>query len=70
MLMEISKKNSFPCQKLQSRVSFMQLKPVLYFFLCGYSLKILLLLNPMRIILKYVLSCKLNFSCLGLDYLT
>jgi hypothetical protein len=70
--MKINKKNHcdnlFLCQKLKSRVSFIQLKPVLDIFLRGFSLsscpqhglKVLLLLTP-TYLLKYVLNCEQNF---------
>jgi hypothetical protein len=55
--------------KLKSRVSFVQLKPMLDIVLQDFSLsscpqhsqKVLLLLNPMYL-LKYVLNCEQNFS--------
>jgi hypothetical protein len=55
--------------KLKSRVSFIELKPILDIFLHGFShsscpqhsLKVLLPLNPICL-LKYVLSCEQNFS--------
>jgi hypothetical protein len=72
--MKISKRkyhcsNFFLCWKLKSRVSFIQLKPILDILLHGFSLsscpqhslKVLLLLNPMCL-LKYVLNCEHNFS--------
>jgi hypothetical protein len=57
--------------KLKSRVSFIQLKPILDIFLRGFSLsscpqhslKALLLLNPMCL-LKCVLDCEKHFSYL------
>jgi hypothetical protein len=53
--------NFFLCQELKSRVSFIQLKPILDISLRGFSLsscpqhslKVLLLLNPVCV-LKYV----------------
>jgi hypothetical protein len=71
--MKINKKNHysylFLCQKLKSRVSLMQLKPILNIFLRSFSLsscpqhslKVHLLLNP-TCLLKYVLNCEQNFS--------
>jgi hypothetical protein len=67
--------NFFLCQKLKSRVSFIQLKPVLDIFLRGFSLfscpqhslKLLLLLNAMCL-LKYVLDCEKNYLNFDPDY--
>jgi hypothetical protein len=61
--------NFFLCQKLKSRVSLIQLKPILDIFLHGFSLsscpkhslKDLLLLNSMCLF-KHVLNCEYNFS--------
>jgi hypothetical protein len=63
--MKINKKYFFLCQKLQCKVSFIRLKPILDIFLHGFrlsscphhSLKVLLLLN----LLKYVLNSEKNF---------
>jgi hypothetical protein len=62
-------RNFFPYQKLKFRVSFIQLKPILDIFSCGFSLfcgpqhslKALLLLNVMCL-LKYVLNFVQNVS--------
>jgi hypothetical protein len=66
--MKINKKyhysHFFLCQKLKSRVSFIQLKPILDILLRGFSLSScpqhsLKVLLPL---LKYVLNCEQNFS--------
>jgi hypothetical protein len=62
--MNINKKeyqcsNFFLCQKLKSRVSFIQLKPIVDISVSPAALKVLLLLNPTCL---YVLNCERNFS--------
>jgi hypothetical protein len=67
--------NFFLCEKLKSRVSFIQLKPILDIFSPGFSLsscpqhnlKVLLLLNA-TCILKHALNREENFSYFDPDY--